>query len=84
MDNKPLDAAPLLRYALFGAGASIASTHLEALARLPGTQIVGMADVSPATSHLASMAWQRTPTNAHWGLPRTAACSHLLAAVCPN
>ena len=48
MDNKPLDIEPLLRYALIGAGASIASTHLEALARLPGTQIVGMADIDPA------------------------------------
>lgn len=48
MDNKPLDAGPLLRYALIGAGASIASTHVEALAQLPDTQIVGMADVNPA------------------------------------
>jgi UDP-N-acetyl-2-amino-2-deoxyglucuronate dehydrogenase len=47
MDNKSLDADPLLRYALIGAGASIASTHFEALARLPGTQIVGMTDVNP-------------------------------------
>src|SRR5579885_242846 len=48
MDNKPLDAGPLLRYALIGAGASIASTHLEALSQLPDTQIVGMADVNQA------------------------------------
>ena len=47
MDNMPLDAEPLLRYALIGAGASIASNHLEALARLPGTHIVGMADINP-------------------------------------
>ena len=48
MNNKPLDSEPLLRYALIGAGASIADTHLEALARLPGTRIVGMADVNPS------------------------------------
>ncbi len=39
--------APRLRYVLIGAGASIASTHLEALSRLPGADIVGMSDISP-------------------------------------
>ncbi len=52
MDRKtqrePGSARPILRYGLIGAGASIASNHLEALARLPGTHIIGMADVSPA------------------------------------
>ena len=48
-NTQPDDATPRLRYALIGAGASIASNHLEALARLPGTQIVGMADVVPAS-----------------------------------
>lgn len=47
-DNEPPEPRPILRYALIGAGASIASNHLEALARLPGTQIVGMADVTSA------------------------------------
>lgn len=46
--KESLDAGPILRYALIGAGASIASNHLEALGKLPGIQIVGMADVSPA------------------------------------
>jgi UDP-N-acetyl-2-amino-2-deoxyglucuronate dehydrogenase len=46
-DNGPGDGGVRLRYALIGAGASIANNHLEALARLPGTQIVGMADVNP-------------------------------------
>ncbi len=45
--NEPFSAPAPLRYALIGAGASIARNHLEALARLPGTHIVGMADLDP-------------------------------------
>jgi predicted dehydrogenase len=44
-DDTPVENTSPLRYALIGAGASIASNHLEALAHLPGTQVVGMADV---------------------------------------
>ena len=47
MDNTPGAGGPRLRYALIGAGASIAGNHLEALAKLPGAQIVGMADINP-------------------------------------
>lgn len=47
MDNTSLDTGALLRYAIIGAGAGIANNHLDALAHLPGTQIVGMADVVP-------------------------------------
>ena len=46
-DNPPGDVGPRLRYTLIGAGASIASNHLEALARIPDIHIVGMADVNP-------------------------------------
>lgn len=35
-----------LRFALIGAAASIAATHLRALAQLPGAEIVGMADIN--------------------------------------
>lgn len=35
-----------LRYVLIGCSASIASTHLAALARLPGAQVVGMSDIN--------------------------------------
>ena len=63
MDNEPLDTGPLLRYALIGAGASIASNHLDALARLPGTQIVGMADVVPTigAQRAATVGWPVSP-----------------------
>ena len=35
-----------LRYAIIGAAAGIATTHLAALAQIPGAQIVGMADIA--------------------------------------
>ncbi|HLW03338.1 MAG TPA: Gfo/Idh/MocA family oxidoreductase [Ktedonobacterales bacterium] len=44
--DTPGKDTPRLRYTLIGAGASIASHHLEALAKLPGTEIVGMADAN--------------------------------------
>jgi UDP-N-acetyl-2-amino-2-deoxyglucuronate dehydrogenase len=37
---------PLVRYAIIGCAAGIVPTHLQALARLPGAQIVGMSDIS--------------------------------------
>jgi predicted dehydrogenase len=75
MDNKLLDTGPLLRYALIGAGASIASNHLEALAQLPGTQIVGMADVNPAIG---------APRAATVGCPFFLDHREMLAAVSPD
>jgi UDP-N-acetyl-2-amino-2-deoxyglucuronate dehydrogenase len=44
----PSEAVPTdgLRYAIIGSAAGIASLHLDALRRLPGAQIVGMADVA--------------------------------------
>lgn len=46
-----------LRYALIGAGAGIAYTHLAALAQLPEATIVGMADVQrePTESRAAAL-----------------------------
>ncbi|MEN9934602.1 MAG: hypothetical protein RLZZ387_1181 [Chloroflexota bacterium] len=38
--------APQLRFAIIGSAAGIAATHLQALAKLPGAQVVGMADVA--------------------------------------
>lgn len=35
-----------LRYAIIGAAAGIATTHLAALAQIPGAQIIGMADIA--------------------------------------
>ncbi len=75
MDNKPLDTGPLLRYALIGAGASIASNHLEALSRLPGTQIVGMADVNPTIG---------APRAATVGCPFFLDHREMLSAVAPD
>jgi predicted dehydrogenase len=55
--DTPGEHMPRLRYALIGAGASIISHHLEALACLPGSQIVGMADVNaePGAQHAAQV-----------------------------
>lgn len=46
-----------LRYALIGAGAGIAHTHLAALAQLPEATVVGMADVQrePAEARAAAV-----------------------------
>jgi predicted dehydrogenase len=46
-ENPAGTSEPCLRYALIGAGASIAQTHIEALAKLPGVRIVGMSDIDP-------------------------------------
>lgn len=73
--KESLDAGPILRYALIGAGAGIASNHLEALARLPGVHIVGMADVSPA------IAMQRATTV---GCPFFLDHREMLSAVSPD
>lgn len=73
--KESLDAGPILRYALIGAGASIASNHLEALARLPGIHIVGMADISPA------IAMQRAATV---GCPFFLDHREMLSAVQPD
>lgn len=74
-DNEPPEARPILRYALIGAGASIASNHLEALAKLPGIHIVGMADVSP------TIAMQRAATA---GCPFFLDHREMLLAVSPD
>ncbi|MFO7169553.1 MAG: Gfo/Idh/MocA family oxidoreductase [Chloroflexota bacterium] len=47
MTNTPeTTGAPPLRIAIIGAAAGIALTHLQAIARLPGAQLVGMADIA--------------------------------------
>lgn len=46
MDTVEAVPARGLRYAIIGSAAGIAALHLGALAKLPGAQIVGMADVA--------------------------------------
>ncbi len=74
-DDPPDTNGPFLRYALIGAGASIAGKHLEALAGLPGSEVVGMADID------AGIGAQRA---AQWGCPFFLNHRALLAAVAPD
>jgi predicted dehydrogenase len=46
MTSDPQTAAPPLRIVIIGSAAGIAVTHLQALAQLPGAQLVAMADVA--------------------------------------
>lgn len=46
MDTETSAPTAGMRYAIIGSAAGIAATHLQALTRLPGAQIVGMSDVA--------------------------------------
>ena len=46
MSTSPQSTDTPLRFALIGCAAGIAVTHLQALAKLPGAQIVGMSDIN--------------------------------------